>query len=109
MSVKTTGLEFKKFFTDDDFWPEGWSHEGVIMINRGDCIEFDMDDIKDDAIVCFQHGVVLDEEYASRGSFESFFKKWRRKQTIKSILVECDVAKFEAVKAAIKLAGGRVK
>jgi len=41
-------------------------------------------------------------------SFEGYIKGWRKQQTTKSFVVECDDTKFEAVKTAIKAAGGRV-
>jgi hypothetical protein len=41
-------------------------------------------------------------------SFEGYFKSRRKLQSTKSFVVECDDAKFEAAKAAIKAAGGRV-
>ena len=42
------------------------------------------------------------------GSLESFFKKWRKKQNTATLIVECDLAKIDAMKAAVKAAGGKI-
>jgi len=68
MSVKMSGAEFKKFYEDDEFWPDG--DEGP--------------------------------------SLETYFRRWRKKQTTTFLTVECDHTKLEAVKAAIKAAGGKI-
>lgn len=41
-------------------------------------------------------------------SFETYFKRWKKKQATVSVIVECDVSKRDAVIAAIKAAGGKV-
>ena len=36
MTVKTTGAEFKRFYADSEFWPEGASHEGEEILADGE-------------------------------------------------------------------------
>jgi len=36
MTVKTTGAEFKRFYADSEFWPEGASHEEEEILADGE-------------------------------------------------------------------------
>ena len=48
-------------------------------------------------------GIVLGPRWnENEPSFEGYFASWRKLQSTMSFVVECDDAKFEAVKAAIK-------
>ena len=51
MAIKANGLEFKKFYNDPKYWPEGMFHEsGEFAINDvivPEDVELDMIDIKD--------------------------------------------------------------
>lgn len=55
-------------------------------------------------------GVVLGlpDRDGNEPSFEAHFKKWRRVQNTVSFVVECDKANLDALKVAIRAAGGSV-
>lgn len=113
MAAKTTGAEFKRFYDDPNIWPENgtiWHEEEVVTVNGADSdSDCDFATIPDDASVVIEGGVVFGPEWDENNpTFEQYFKRWRKKQTTASLLVECDISKVDAVKAAIKAAGGRV-
>lgn len=112
MTVKTTGAEFKRFYADPAFWPEGgdtYHDDALIGVNGVDHDDgFDPGAIPDDAIVTIEGGVVFDAVGGGEPSLETYFRRWKKTQTTASFLVECDLSVVDAIKAAVKAAGGRV-
>lgn len=109
MSVKITGAEFKRFYADNEFWPEDTWHDDAYMaidgIEQPDGI--DVDTLSDTAIVQIDGGYICTPE-GTGPTLDTYFKRWRKKQNTVSFNVECDKASLAAVKAAIKQAGGRI-
>lgn len=106
--IKTNGAEFKRFYNDDSTWPDGaWFEDEQLLVN-GNFWELDTDAIPDEATVKLSGGVVLGLPDFSEPSVESYFRQWKKRQTLTTILVECDLSKLEEVKTAIKTAGGKV-
>ena len=109
MAIKANGLEFKKFYNDHKYWPEGMFHEsGEIAINdviAPEDVELDMIDIKDTDIVKITEGIVFNDntDYDSRDtqSFEGYFKKWKKKQKHVYVVVEVSKEKLEEFKNTI--------
>lgn len=114
MTTKTTGSEFKAFYSDPVFWPDGAWHEDQEITVDGTSEPkdgWDYTAIPDSSVVAISGGAVMDlpgREH-SCPSMEGHFRAWKKKQTMVSFLVECDKDQFETVKAAIKSAGGKVK
>lgn len=114
MTAKTTGAEFKRFYNDDAIWPDhdgGTYHDDEILKVNGVIQENGVDTsaIPDDAVVEIEGGMVFGPKWdGNEPTFEAYFKSWRKKQSTMSFLVECDPDKFEAIKAAVKAAGGRI-
>lgn len=114
MATKTTGAEFKRFYNDDKYWPEDdgntWHEDALLSIDgvvQEDGIDIQV--LADDAEVKIQGGVVYGPQWeGNEPSLEAYFKRWKKKQSTVSFLVECDQSRLDAVKAAIKAAGGRV-
>ena len=111
MTVKTTGAEFKRFYNDNSWWTQDMWHEDEEMTINGASRDDDVEliAIPDEAIVTISGGVVLGLPDDEQPTFEAYFKRWRKKQSRMSIVVECDKDAVEAVRAAVKAAGGRVK
>lgn len=109
MTVKTTGAEFKRFYFDDAYWPDGTWHEDEDLDVDGAPIHEDLaiEDIPDTASVKVTGGTVIGLADGSEPSVESYFKKWRQARSV-SFVVECDKDKEGAVRAAIRAAGGRI-
>lgn len=112
MSTKITGAEFKRFYADPVFWPTGAYHDDVVVtINGVMDNESDLLTIDDASVVVIDGGFVLDlpgAYFHNSTSFESHFKRWKKLQNTGFLLVEAPKDKIEAVKAAIKAAGGKV-
>lgn len=112
MTVKTNGAEFKRFYDDSTFWPKDsdtYHDDAVLAVNgliQQDGI--DPSTLPDEALVTIDGGVVFDAVGGGEPSLETYFRRWKKLQTAASFLVECDLSKVDAVKAAIRAAGGRV-
>ena len=114
MAVKTTGVEFKRFYADAEYWPEGedyvWHDEALILVNGAEMeSEEGVDAIPDDAVVRIEGGLVFGPKWAgNEPTLETYFRRWRKQQSTVSFLVACDVSKRAAIEAAILAAGGRL-
>ena len=111
MATKTTGTELKRFYADPEFWPDGiWHEDEEISIDGEDPPEdFEIEKIPDDAVCLVANGVVMGPPLEGKEpSFETYFKRWRKKQTTTTLVVECEILKLDVIKAAIKSAGGHV-
>jgi hypothetical protein len=112
MSVKTNGTEFKAFYSDKEFWLEGTYHEDTMILVDGKDINVtdqDPEKVDDTAVITLCYGVVFNKQHEEISGFEAYFKKWRKLQSTSTIMVEVHKDKLDAVKAAIKAAGGTVK
>lgn len=110
MATKTTGAEFKRFYEDPAYWPDGVWHEDVLFTVDGEPAgdSYDMSKVPDGAQVTIEGGIVMGPPHDGKEpSVETLFKRWRKAQTIKTLVVEVDVSKLDAVVAAIKAAGGK--
>lgn len=113
MAVKTTGAEFKRFYFDPEFWPEGeeyWHEDDTITFDGEVVDSIDTDALADDAKVTIEGGTVFGPKWEDGAgpSLDAYFRRWKKKQATVSFLVECNTEKAEAVKAAIRAAGGKV-
>lgn len=115
MTTKTTGAELKRFYNDDSFWPGNndanytWHEDEEVMLADGGIVD-DINELSDEAKVTVAGGMVFNNSWPaeSEPSFESYFKRWRKTQNIVSFVVDAPKDKLDAVKAAIKAAGGKV-
>lgn len=110
MATKTTGAEFKAFYSDDAFWPEGTWHEDEEVTIDGELPpdDFDLSAVADNARMVLSNGCVTNKQNEELGSFDGYFRKWRKKQTTTFLAVEVPHEKADAVKEAIIAAGGKV-
>lgn len=112
MAIKVTGAEFKRFYDDGPWWTGETFHEDAdLSINgtlRPDGI--DSDSVQDTDEVTISGGVMLGPEWeeGEGPSLEEYFERWRKAQTTEIFSVECDKTIVDAVKAAIRQAGGKV-
>lgn len=112
MSIKTTGAEWKHFYKDPTFWPEGvWHEDEVITVNGEQVDEYDFshEDVGDEDRMTIDGGYVAGlMGKAEPPSLEAYFKRWRKLQRTAFGAVDCPKDKVEAVKASIIAAGGKV-
>lgn len=121
MSVKTTGFEFKTFYNDNEYWNklldaddkvngEVYHDEMQLEVNGVQCDEsFSIEDeLKDEDAVVIRSGFIVSTSREMPLSMESFFKAWRKEVDTAYVLIKVPKAKLEAVKVAVKEAGGKV-
>lgn len=106
MTTKTTGLEFKRFYAEP--WHDGQYHEDVELTINGKLYD-EWPDINDTDIMTISGGIICNDNDGSCVSFESFFKKWRKQQQNRILIVEVPVDNLDNLVAAIKSAGGKIK
>lgn len=115
MTTKCTGAEYSRFMTDTVFWREGsgdqytWFDEAVITINGAEVEDVDLEKLGSADVLTLEGGIVLGPVVgASEPSLETYFKRWKKAQSTTVLCVEMPNDKVEAIKAAIKAAGGKV-
>lgn len=111
MTTKTTGAEWKRFYSDKEFWKVGTYHDdGQIVVDGKNASDhdIDLDAISDSAVVRISGGVVLSKADDDMGSLENLFKKWRKNQIVTIFMVEAPNERAGEVKAAIMATGGAV-
>lgn len=104
--VKTTGVNFKKFYSDPDMWPEGYWHEDEIVCVNGVRIEELYEEMPDDAKVTIEGGCIVSEEGVHIDSMESLFRKWKKKQTSTYIITLVPNDKMDQFIKAVKAVKG---
>lgn len=110
MSAKISGAEFKRFFHDDQYWAPASHWDDVLLtINGKPEPDFDVDTLNDADEVKVESGDVYFNDSDKTIQVATFFKSWKKAQTESILIVDVDSANKEAVIAAIKAAGGRVR
>lgn len=96
--IKTTGREFKSYYFDKSAWPDGAWHEEETMTIDGVVQDQDNyiepESIPDSAIISLSHGCVFMSEdgHGKTMSMEAHFKRWKKAQTMMTIVIEFDKA-----------------
>ena len=118
MAVKMSGAEFKRFYGDAAWWQgqrgtahTPWHEEATIMIDGEQIDEnYDLDLTPDAAVVSLDGGIVQCEAWDDNKSYtlDGYFRAWKKKQSTITIVVTCDRATEDTVRAAIKAAGGKI-
>lgn len=112
MTVKTTGAEWKRFYSDKGAWPDGAWHDDEEITICGEPWNPDNDlmNVSDGEPMTIAGGIVFMNENAADGpSLESHFKRWRKAQSTVFFSCEAPRDRADAVKAAIIAAGGKAQ
>ena len=113
-NITLTGAEFKAFYADPAIWPTDAYHDDTVVHVNGiqDDGTLDLAEIADDAMVAVEDGGVIIYPAPAGGEdvkdFYAVLKKWLKARTTTTLLVTVDKQNLEAVKTAIKQAGGTV-
>ncbi|AYD80801.1 hypothetical protein KNU12_gp159 [Klebsiella phage KP179] len=96
--MKTTGALWKEFYNDEAFW-EGYYHDDTLILFDDVEVE-EYEDPSPDAVVKIESGYVYktDDFFISHDlSLETFFKRWKKKQTARTMVVTVDKDNFDEV------------
>lgn len=116
MVSQIIGRDFKRFYADPQFWPEGsdiYHDDTVLLVDGHATQDIDPDKISDVAIVQIESGWVeaipLDIS-SGKGdmSLADYYALWHKRNAVESRLVfECSVEDRERVIAAALAAGAK--
>lgn len=118
--MKVRGAEWKAFYSDDEFWPEGVYHDDDdIAINGVSGDDIDTMNVKDEDIVSFTCGYMMFEargqdlpkhlsecEFKGSVSLITYFKRWQKLQKVRYVTIEIDVALYDDVVKKLKDTAG---
>jgi hypothetical protein len=113
MMIKTTGAEFKRFYTDKSYWPEGTWHddEEILVDGKEFPHENDLMTVADAAIMRVAAGCVYEAqgyEPDNWPSLEVYFRRWLREQSVVVVAVEVPKDRLQQLKDGLKEFGGKV-
>lgn len=111
MAAKTNGVEFKRFYSDPEFWPDGvWHEEETVLVDGKEAdSDTELSEVPDTSKISISGGIVFGPKLEGREpSFELYFRRWKKQQSTMTFVVECPIALEVKVKAHVKLAGGKV-
>lgn len=111
--IKTTGAEWKAFNEDSSYWAEFCVEDEIVTVNGSRVDEHSsyVETLADADKMTVDGGWVADQADGSDNeySLETFFRRWRKQQTTEYLSVEVPKEKADAVRTAIRAAGGKVK
>ncbi|MEJ6002501.1 hypothetical protein [Paucibacter soli] len=108
MSITLTGAQFKRYYEDPAWWPDGAFHDdNEIFVNGTKTDDLDVESMKDTdkveirgGIVCYDDGDDMD--------MVSHASEWLKAQSTAALMIEAPLDKLDAIKAAVIAAGGTV-
>lgn len=97
--MKTTGALWKEFYNDEAFW-EGYYHDDTLIFFDDVEVE-EYEDPLPGSVVKIESGYVYKtdgDSFTSHDlSLETFFKRWKKKQTTRTMVVTVDKDDFAKV------------
>jgi hypothetical protein len=113
MTIKLSGKDFKKFYTDKEYWPEDMWHESETVTVEGVELEesYDYTEIADDAVVRVTGGVVQRDSAFDKDesmTFERFLKIWIKRQSRVRLIVEVHKDDLSSFKSTIRGFGWKI-
>lgn len=124
MTVKCTGAEFLRFYNDKAWWfskqdgtaedgEETWWEDAEVVVSGIRVAEYEYDfntNIKPTDTVTVRGGVVFGKVVGTKEpTVEAYLKRWLKAQRTTVLVVDCPNEKLDAIRAAIKAAGGSVQ
>lgn len=110
-AVKMTGADLKRFYNDDALWVDGMFQEDAeIHINGKQASDtLDADKVDNAAAVEIRGGDVMSGEGDYVCSLPELAQRWFDAQTHTIVTVKIEKSKLEALRAAVKAAGGEIQ
>ncbi len=110
--IKTTGAEFKAFYSDKTAWPDGsWHEDDGITVDGVNAYDEDMDltKVHDSSKITIEGGIVFKNDQATDGpTMESHFRAWRKRQNTATLSVSVDKAKEAQLRELLKEFGAKI-
>lgn len=104
--MKVEGALWKLFYNDEEYWKEYFHDDTLILFDGVEVDEYD--NPNPDAVVKIESGYVYQGNYESQVSLESFFRKWKKKQTTTVIVVTVEKDYADSVRDEIDRLDGVV-
>lgn len=108
--IKTTGAELKQFWANEDpeFWPEGDHIDGMWwLVNGVEHEDVDIEALKDTDIIVTE-GAMVKGNGEDSNDFAAVMKKWRKKRTHTTLVVELPSEHKDALAAFLKGLKGKI-
>lgn len=111
--MQISGAEWKKFIEDNPFWEDKWLEEWELEIDgkiysSEDSSDIDQTQLPGNAKIAIQYGCIVDGKSSSVLDLKKFFNQWKKAQTTAHLIIEAPKDKIDAIKKAVKTAGGKV-
>jgi hypothetical protein len=99
--IKTTGAQFKRFYGDKSFWPDPpsgpdgkrdalWHEDETITVDGVECnLDYELSAVPENSIVTISGGAMYGGswEHGEGPSFEAYFRKWKKQDSMVSIVL----------------------
>lgn len=113
MATRTTGAEYKRFYSDPNAWPadsETWNEDTILKVNGVELEDYDVERFADTDRIIIVSGIVLSDRWDSdqAPSLESYFKRWKKAQDTVILTVQVSKELQAAVEKAIAEVGGKL-
>jgi hypothetical protein len=110
MTVKTNDAEWKAFYNDAAAWPDGTWHEDEEITVDGEPVYGDVDfgSVSDECAMTVKGGVVYLSIDQEGPTLETYFRRWKEKQTTATILVKLPKDKLGDFGAALAAFGAKI-
>lgn len=93
MTIKISGIDFKNFYNDKDFWPEDTYIDDINITINGKRLPDNKevgDAVQDSDIITIVSGYIVDHPDGYDGSLLSYYKKWKKLQEKAYIVIEVE-------------------
>lgn len=96
--MKTNGALWKEFYSDEAYW-DGYYHDDTLILFDGIEVE-EYEEPLPGSVVTIESGYVYKNDEISPAhdlSLETFFKRWKKKQSTRTIVVTVNKDDFDEV------------
>lgn len=111
MAVTMTGQQWKAFYADTNYWPEGRYHDDQIFLLNGQQSNLpasDHESLSDTDTITVVQGDVMGKGVVYVADLELYAQEWLDKLTKTQMVIQCPDDKVEAMVQAVLEAGGEV-
>lgn len=102
--MKTNVAEFRRFYADNSYWPEGsWIDDWYIEVDGKEIDPDDIDVASGTSTVTVQAQVYFDaNDIENSVSLDTFFHHWKKLQTHTKVVLEIPVDSIDCLRQSAK-------